>query len=117
RYHEKTLGQLFCDDSAKQIVAMLLRECAKANVRVVIDTKVRQIDRDDDGFFLETGTETLRTKALVIATGGLSIPKMGATGFGYDIARQFDIPIREPRPALVPLVLGGEDAHFADLSG
>jgi hypothetical protein len=117
-YHEKTLGQLFCDDSAKQIVAMLLSECAKAGVRVVVDTTVREIARTETGFVVSTGTQTLKTQTLVIATGGLSIPKMGATGFGYDIARQFGIPIREPRPALVPLVLDGEEhASFVALTG
>jgi len=117
-YHEKTLGQLFCDDSAKQIVAMLLSECAKAGVRVAVDTTVRDIARSESGFNLTTDAGTLQTKALVIATGGLSIPKMGATGFGYEVARQFGIPIRQPRPALVPFVLGGEEhARFANLSG
>ena len=117
-YHEKTLGQLFCDDSAKQIVAMLLSECAKAGVRVAADTTVRDIARSESGFNLTTDAGTLQTKALVIATGGLSIPKMGATGFGYEVARQFGIPIRQPRPALVPFVLGGEEhARFANLSG
>ena len=116
-YHEKTLGQLFCDDSAKQIVAMLLSECAKAGVRVATSTRVQAITRDD-GFLVTTAAGTLRTRSLVIATGGLSIPKMGATSFGYDVARQFGIPIREPRPALVPFVLGGnQHAQFADLTG
>ncbi len=118
RYHEKTLGQLFCDDSAKQIVAMLLNECARANVRVVLNTRIGQITREASGFLLKTADATLRSRALVIATGGLSIPKMGATSFGYDVARQFDIPIRDPRPALVPLVLGHSELDaFADLTG
>ena len=118
RYHEKTLGQLFCDNSAKQIVAMLLQECAKAEVRVVTGTKVRQIVREEAGFLVQLDDSMLYAGAVVIATGGLSIPKMGATGFGYDVARQFGVAIREPRPALVPLVLGGkEHANFAPLTG
>jgi hypothetical protein len=118
QYHEKTLGQLFCDDSAKQIVAMLLSECAKAGVRVVVDANVGQIVRDESRFAVKLDDSLLCAGAVVIATGGLSIPKMGATGFGYDVARQFGIPIREPRPALVPFVLGGEEhASFAALTG
>jgi hypothetical protein len=118
QYHEKTLGQLFCDDSAKQIVAMLLNECAKANVRVAVSAKVRRIERAEPGFIVELDDSELRAEALVIATGGLSIPKMGATGFGYEVARQFGVPIREPRPALVPLILGGEEhASFSELTG
>jgi predicted Rossmann fold flavoprotein len=117
-YHEKTLGQLFCDGSSKQIVAMLLNDCAKANVRVALNTEVRHVARDGSGFALTTSTETLCSGALVIATGGLSIPKMGATGFGYDVARQFGVSLRECRPALVPFVLGGEEhARFAQLTG
>jgi predicted Rossmann fold flavoprotein len=123
-YHEKTLGQLFCDGSAKQIVAMLLSEAAKANVTIVLETKVEEVRREprgpkeDRGFRVLTNTAAFTTEALVIATGGLSIPKMGATGFGYDIARQFGIPIRECRPGLVPLVLSGvELATYSDLSG
>src|ERR1039458_1517522 len=79
QYHEKTLGQLFCDDSAKQIVAMLLNECAKANVRVVVGTKVRQVVPEEPGFAVKLDESVLLARALVIATGGLSIPKMGAT--------------------------------------
>ena len=121
KYHEKTLGQLFCDDSAQQIVAMLLSEAAKTNVKIVLEAKVQEVHRDPEeasSFVIVTNTATYKTANLVIATGGLSIPKMGATSFGYDIARQFDIPIREPRPALVPLVLGAaEQATFCDLAG
>ena len=117
-YHEKTLGQLFCDGAAKQIVAMLLEECARAGVRIQASATVRVVRRETSGFVLKTGPAELRTRALVIATGGLSIPKMGATGFGYEVARQFGVPIREPRPALVPLLLGGEEpAAFCDLTG
>jgi len=132
-YHEKTLGQLFCDDSAKQIVAMLLTEAAQANVKIVLEAKVQEIRRSPDPaansgpdqrrFHVQTNTATYATANLVIATGGLSIPKMGATSFGYDIAPQFNIPLREPRPALVPLLLGShalggaELNPFADLTG
>jgi hypothetical protein len=120
-YHEKTLGQLFCDDSAQQIVAMLLRECAEAGVQVVVGTNIREVRRDESaspGFTIATDTDSWRSAALVVATGGLSIPKMGATGFGYDLARQFGVPIHECRPALVPVVLGNpEHARFCDLSG
>jgi predicted Rossmann fold flavoprotein len=132
-YHEKTLGQLFCDDSAKQIVAMLLTEAAQANVKIVLEAKVQEIRRSPDPaansgpdqprFHVQTDTATYATANLVIATGGLSIPKMGATSFGYDIAPQFNIPLREPRPALVPLLLGShalggaELNPFADLTG
>jgi predicted Rossmann fold flavoprotein len=117
-YHEKTLGQLFCDDSAKRILAMLLSECAKASVRVAVSEEVREIAREESGFALRLKDAVVRTPALVIATGGLSIPKMGATGFGYDVARQFGVPIRACRPGLVPLVLGGTElASYADLTG
>jgi predicted Rossmann fold flavoprotein len=117
-WHEKTLGQLFCDGSAKQIVAMLLSECSKAGVRVVTGLTVREIARDGLGFEVKTEADALEAGALVIATGGLSIPKMGATAFGYEVARQFGVPVRECRPGLVPLVLGGAElAGFADLTG
>lgn len=114
-YHEKTLGQLFCDGSAQQIVDLLLAECAQAGVRIELNTTIDSVARGDSGFVLTAGAARFAAPALVIASGGLSIPKMGATGFGYDIARQFGVPIREPRPALVPLTLG--EADFADLAG
>ena len=119
-YHEKTLGQLFCDGSARQIVDLLMRECADAGVRVILATTVSEVRRDDSSgaFTIVAGKEIFKAPALVIATGGLSIPKMGATGFGYDIARQFGIGIEPCRPALVPFTLAGaEHAHFADLTG
>jgi predicted Rossmann fold flavoprotein len=119
-YHEKTLGQLFCDGSAQQIVDMLMSECADAGVRVILSTAVREVRRDDSSgaFTVDTGKEAYAAPALIVATGGLSIPKIGATGFGYDIARQFGVAIEACRPALVPLVLSGaEHAHFADLTG
>lgn len=121
-WHEKTLGQLFCDSSAKQIVAMLLEECTKAEqyggkVRVLCEAEIASTAHDADGFCVTTSGDTYTSQALVIATGGPSIPKMGATGFAYDLARQFGLKIVEPRPALVPLTLGGEDVLFRDLSG
>jgi predicted Rossmann fold flavoprotein len=119
-YHEKTLGQLFCDGSAQQIVDLLMRECADAGVRVVPSTAVSEVRRDDSSgaFTVVAGKDVLTATALIVASGGLSIPKMGATGFGYDIARQFSIPIEPCRPALVPLTLSGSElAHFARLAG
>jgi predicted Rossmann fold flavoprotein len=110
-YHEKTLGQLFCDGSAQQIVDLLMRECADAGVRVLLSTAVSEVRRDDSSgvFTVVTGKDVFTAAALIVATGGLSIPKMGATGFGYDIARQFSIPIEPCRPALVPLTLSGAE--------
>ncbi|WP_033074025.1 NAD(P)/FAD-dependent oxidoreductase [Sphingopyxis sp. MWB1] len=116
-YHEKTLGQLFCDGSAKQIVAMLLDECAKGGVDVRCGQSVNQIAHSDAMFRGTFGDFRFSAPNLVIATGGPSIPKMGATGFAYDLARQFGLKIVEPRPGLVPLTLGGEDVLFRDLSG
>ena len=119
-YHEKTLGQLFCDGSAQQIVDLLMRECADAGVRVFLSTAISEVRRDDSSgaFTVVAANDVFTAPTLIVATGGLSIPKMGATGFGYDIARQFSIPIEPCRPALVPLTLSGaEHEHFADLTG
>jgi hypothetical protein len=119
-YHEKTLGQLFCDGSAQQIVDLLMRECADAGVRVLLSTAVSEVRRDDSfgAFTVVAANDVFTAPALIVATGGLSIPKMGATGFGYDIARQFSIPIEPCRPALVPLTFAGaEHEQFADLTG
>jgi predicted Rossmann fold flavoprotein len=116
-YHEKTLGQLFCDGAAQQIVAMLEAECRAVGVRIQTNVNVTQVSREDD-FLLRAQDCEFRAESLVVATGGLSIPKMGATGFGYDLARQFGLKIVEPRPALVPLTLNKDDAaHFCDLAG
>ena len=116
-YHEKTLGQLFCDHSARQILDMLLSECGDAGVEIVLGARTERIEHAD-GFVLHTSTGVYRAPALVIATGGLSIPKMGATGFGYDVARQFGIKIVPPRPALVPLTLSAADCkQLCDLAG
>jgi predicted Rossmann fold flavoprotein len=116
-WHEKTLGQLFCDGSARQIVAMLLDECARGGVEVALGHAARATEHADGRFRLIAGDREVTAPALVIATGGPSIPKMGATGFAYDLARRFGLKIVEPRPALVPLTLGGEEALFRDLSG
>ena len=116
-WHEKTLGQLFCDGSARQVVAMLLAECAASGVQVKLNTKVTDI-RKSDCFTIETLDEKFSAPTLVLATGGLSIPKMGATGFSYDIAKKFGLKIIRPRPALVPLKAApGELAFYSNLSG
>jgi predicted Rossmann fold flavoprotein len=117
-WHEKTLGQLFCDGSARQIVAMLLAECPPERVDVICNADVTAVARDSDGRFTVTASgKTYTAPAVAIATGGPSIPKMGATDFAYGLARQFGIKVVEPRPALVPLTLGGEDVLFRELSG
>jgi predicted Rossmann fold flavoprotein len=116
-YHEKTLGQLFCDGSAQQIVAMLEAECRAGGVRIQTNVNVEQVARKND-FLLRAGDDEFHGASLVIATGGLSIPKMGATGLGYDLARQFGLTIIEPRAALVPFTLNKDDAaHFCELAG
>ncbi|HEX7730915.1 MAG TPA: NAD(P)/FAD-dependent oxidoreductase [Terracidiphilus sp.] len=113
-WHEKTLGQLFCDGSARQIVDLLLAECERGHVELVLGTRVERIG---DGFVLETSAGELRAGALVVATGGLSIPPLGATGFAYDVARQFGLGVVAPRPGLVPVVLGGGEARWMELAG
>ncbi len=116
-YHEKTLGQLFCDGSAQQIVNMLEMECSDAGVRIHTGVNIDTIT-PDDGFTVFAGQDEFRASALVVATGGLSIPKMGATSFGYDLARQFGLKIKETRPALTPLIFNDHDRqHYSDLSG
>ena len=106
-WHEKTLGQLFCDGSARQIVDMLLRDLAGAGVMLQLGTGVTAVARSDTGFVVETTGGSVVSQALVVATGGKSIPKMGATGLGYRLAEQFALPLVDPRPALVPLTFGG----------
>jgi len=116
-YHEKTLGQLFCDHSASQITAMLEAECRAAGVNIVVDAQIREVRRDTS-FVVRCDSAEYRTPALVVATGGLSIPKMGATRFGYDLAKQFRLNIVPPRPALVPLVFHPADRkRYSDLAG
>ncbi|MEL6707654.1 MAG: NAD(P)/FAD-dependent oxidoreductase [Pseudomonadota bacterium] len=116
-WHEKTLGQLFCDGSAKQIVQMLLDECPDDRVDVICDAEVTAVAHEEGVFGVSASGQSFSAPSLVIATGGPSIPKMGATGFAYDLARQFGLKVVEPRPALVPLTLGGEDVLFRELSG
>jgi predicted Rossmann fold flavoprotein len=116
-WHEKTLGQLFCDGSARQIVDMLLAECAAGGVAIRLVHAITEVRHSDALYHVGHGGRQASAPALVIATGGPSIPKIGATGFAYDLARQFGHKIVEPRPALVPLTLGGEDVLFRSLSG
>jgi predicted Rossmann fold flavoprotein len=116
-WHEKTLGQLFCDGSAKQIVAMLMGECQKGGVTHWFSAPVDGVGHADGHFTLTSGTRTATAPRLVLATGGLSIPKLGATGLAYEVARQFGLKVVEPRPALVPLTLGGDETLFRELSG
>jgi predicted Rossmann fold flavoprotein len=140
-YHEKTLGQLFCDRSARDILAMLEEECREAGVTIFLSAKILQVERrgveqkenEDEHadlaakeapletkptFVVHTANAEFQAAKLVVATGGLSIPKIGATSFGYDLARQFGLAVRTPWPGLVPLVFGAEDhARFCDLMG
>ena len=114
-WHEKTLGQLFCDRTATDIVSMLERECAAAGVTILLNTRVSEVQQ---GFRLHTDRGELRAPALVIASGGLSIPKMGATPFGYQVAQQFGLKIQACRPALVPLTFAPPDLkNYGDLAG
>ena len=116
-YHEKTLGQLFCDGSAREIVEMLERECRDAGVRIFVNTSITEVLKTSE-FLLRAKELEFHAPTLAIASGGLSIPKMGATTFGYDVARQFGLAIRKPRPALVPFVLNEEDrTRYCDLAG
>jgi predicted Rossmann fold flavoprotein len=116
-YHEKAQGQLFCDGSAREIVAMLEEECRQAGVEIFLNTTAREV-RKIDNFALTAGEGEFQAPALVVATGGLSIPKIGATSFGYDLAMQFGLKIRDCRPALVPLTFNSEDRkNYCDLSG
>ena len=111
-YHEKTLGQLFCDSSAQDIVTMLVNECRQGAVKIGLNQPVLQIAKSVDGFQVQTREGTAQATALVLATGGLSIPKMGTTGFAHQIAQQFGLPLTDLRPALVPLVFGDEELAF-----
>jgi predicted Rossmann fold flavoprotein len=116
-YHEKKLGQLFCDGSSQQIIAMLLNECRAVGAVVRVSCTVTTIAKADH-FIISTNTGDLDCSSVVIATGGLSIPTIGATDFGYRIARQFGLKLTDVRPALVPLTLGGEEGRSVrELSG
>jgi predicted Rossmann fold flavoprotein len=117
-YHEKEQGQLFCDQSSKLIVKMLVDECQQAGVQIEANCRVTAVEQSPTGFALETSLGLLQTAVLVIATGGLSIPKMGATGFGYALAKRFGHNILPLRPALVPLTLNEKTlVQYGDLSG
>jgi predicted Rossmann fold flavoprotein len=117
-FHEKHKGQLFCDDSSEQIVSMLLRECEAGGVVRRQPCAVQAVRRSGESFELDTEAGPVRTRQLVVATGGLSIPKIGATDFGYRLARQFGHRVVEPRPALVPLTFSADTwAPFAALAG
>jgi predicted Rossmann fold flavoprotein len=117
RYHEKKLGQLFCDGSAREIVSLLEEECRAANVTIVLNAKIREVIRETE-FKVRTATAEFSAPLVVVATGGVSIPKIGATPFGYDLAQRFRLKIREPRPGLVPLVLAQSDcSRYCDLAG
>lgn len=117
-YHEKELGQLFCDQSAKLIVKMLVDECRTTGVRIETDCAVSAAERNTGGFSLQSNRGEIRATSLVIATGGLSVPKMGATAFGYELARQFGHSIEPTRAGLVPLTFGPDDlVRYRDLSG
>jgi predicted Rossmann fold flavoprotein len=115
-WHEKTLGQLFCDGSARQIVEMLLDECARGQVEMWLG-EAPHVSHADACFSVTCGSRTASAAALVIATGGPSIPKLGASGFAYELARRFGLKLVEPRPALVPLTLAADQALFRELSG
>ena len=120
-YHEKTLGQLFCDRSARDLVALLLEECAAVRAEIQLDTRIHAVSASSQPgsrFQIETSRGRYLAQSVIVATGGLSIPKLGATGFGYEVARQYGLAVVDPRPALVPLVLGPHDhARWCDLSG
>jgi predicted Rossmann fold flavoprotein len=117
-YHEKELGQLFCDQSAKLIVKMLTDECRQAGVWIATDCSVYDVERRAAGFAVKTKRGRIDCSSLVVACGGLSVPKMGATGFGYEIAKQFKHSLVQTRAALVPLIFGPDDlVRFKDMSG
>ena len=116
-YHEKTLGQLFCDRSAQNVTDMLEAECRAARAQIFLSCRIREVQRTAE-FVVRTEAAEFHAPELVVATGGLSIPKMGATSFGYELARQFGLNIVTTKPGLVPLLLGGEDYdRYSDLAG
>ena len=116
-WHEKTLGQLFCDGRATQIVRLLLDECEAGGVEVALGAGIADVAHADGQFRVTFGDRVARAPALVVATGGPAIPKLGATGFAYELARRFGLKVVEPRPALVPLTLGAGEALFRELAG
>jgi hypothetical protein len=117
-WHEKTLGKLFCDHSARSIVEMLVAECAKGGVEIVLNARGIEVERAaGGGFRVACSQGEFEAETVVVATGGLSIPKLGATGLGYELAEKFGLKVVEPRPALVPLVLGGDEVGWTQLAG
>jgi predicted Rossmann fold flavoprotein len=116
-YHEKALGQLFCDRSAQDILKMLETECSSGGVEIHSKIMIEDVTRDTE-FVVQTGKDKYRAPVLVVATGGLSIPKIGATDFGYRLARKFGLAICEPRPGLVPFTFNATDTrHYTELAG
>jgi hypothetical protein len=116
-YHEKMLGQLFCDRSARDVLSMLEEECRAAGVQIFLGREIQELRRPSQ-FVVRAADAEFHAPAIVVATGGLSIPKIGATSFGYDLARQFGMKIKEPRAGLVPLILGEpERSRYCDLAG
>ena len=117
-WHEKTLGQLFCDQSSRQILDMLLAECELGGVEILLNAHRIEVEgAGSSGFRVACSAGEFEAGALVVATGGLSIPKMGATGLAYDLARQFGLRVIEPRPGLVPLLLDGAEGRWTELAG
>jgi len=116
-WHEKTLGQLFCDHSSRAILDMMLSECERGGVEIGLQARGIRVERGWDGFRVVSAIGEFTAGALVVATGGLSIPKMGVTGLAYDLARLFGLKVIAPRPALVPLVLDGEEQGWTELTG
>lgn len=111
-WHEKTLGQLFCDGSAKEIIAMLLKDMAKAGVELWLSCTLGEVRREGAGFSVGTGRGVIAAPSLIVATGGKSVPKMGATGIGYRLAEQFGLPVTETRPGLVPLTFAEQELEW-----
>ncbi len=117
-WHEKTLGQLFCDNSARAILDMLLAECSAGKVALLLNARNIAVEHSTGaGFHVSSSQGEFQSTALIVSTGGLSIPKLGTTSFAYDLARKFGLAIVPPRPALVPLILGGDEAHWTALTG
>jgi len=116
-WHEKTLGQLFCDHSSRAILDLLLAECERGRVDLILNARSIRVERISGRFSVSCAAGEFTAETLVVATGGLSIPKLGASGLAYDLARQFGLSIVEPRPALVPLILGGNESSWTALAG